>query len=154
MTVHRHPPTLPIDRALLDRNLLGAALDGDAASWSTWLAVLKAAFARKLTDAERTRFASVAGNRAPPTQCVSELWAVVGRRGGKSRIAAALGVHAACFMPRKLAPGEIGEVVIVAASQLAGSRDFKYVLASCKKSGLRQEINSTTASEVRLMAAT
>ena len=32
-----------IDRALLDKNLLGAAL-GDTASWSQWLAVLRAAF--------------------------------------------------------------------------------------------------------------
>jgi type 1 fimbriae regulatory protein FimB/type 1 fimbriae regulatory protein FimE len=35
---------MPIDRALMDSNLLGAAL-GDGASWSTWLAVLRAAFA-------------------------------------------------------------------------------------------------------------
>ena len=32
-----------IDRALLDKNLLGAAL-GDTASWSRWLSVLRAAF--------------------------------------------------------------------------------------------------------------
>ena len=147
-----HPPvTLTIDRALCDRNLLGAGLGADAASWSVWIAVLKAAFAMKLTDAERAAFAAVAGGRQPPTQPVDELWAVVGRRGGKSRIAAALGVHAACFMPRTLAHGETGEVAIVAASRSQASIIFKYVLGFLEASPvLRQEIGSITTTEVRL----
>ena len=82
--------TLP--RALADRTLLGAAL-GDPATWSTWLVVLKAAFGLKLDDEELEVFAGVAGSRAPPRSRVRELWAVVGRRGGKSRIAAALAVY-------------------------------------------------------------
>jgi hypothetical protein len=146
----RRPPA-SIDRALRDPNLLGAGLGGDVSSWSVWCAVLKAAFAIKLTHAERAAFAAVAGGRQPPTQPVSELWAVVGRRGGKSRVAAALGVHAACFLPRPLAAGETGEVVIVAASRSQANVIFKYVIGFLEASPvLRQEIESVTATEVRL----
>jgi hypothetical protein len=140
----------PIDRALLDKNLLGAGFS-NTASWSTWIAVLKAAFGIKLTDVERATFASVAGERPPPSRCVDEFWAVVGRRGGKSRVAAALGVHAACFLPRPLAAGEIGEVAIVAASRSQATIIFKYVIGFLEASPvLRQEIESITTSEVRL----
>ena len=38
---------ITIDAALADENLLGAAL-GPVAPWSTWLAVLRAAFGEKL----------------------------------------------------------------------------------------------------------
>ena len=85
-------PAIPISEALADRNLLGAAL-GDIGSWRTWLAILKAAFAEPLTDEERALFALVAGDRAPPSRRVRELWAgPIGRRSGKSRMAAAVAV--------------------------------------------------------------
>jgi hypothetical protein len=74
-----------IERAMRDPNLLGRAL-GDSASWSTWLAVMKAAFGAPLNEDELTRFKLVAGNREPPIGKVRELWAIIGRRGGKSRI--------------------------------------------------------------------
>ena len=86
-------PAIPISEALADRNLLGAALGGDVASWRTWRVVLKAAFAEALTDEERALFAVVAGDRAPPLRRVRELWCgPIGRRSGKSRMAAAVAV--------------------------------------------------------------
>ena len=88
---------ITIDRALLDQNLLGAAL-GDATSWGTWLVVLKAAFGLNLTDEQRDLFMQVAGGRNPPTRRVRELWCQIGRRGGKSRIAGALADYAALFV--------------------------------------------------------
>ena len=73
-------PAIPISEALADPNLLGAAL-GDIASWRTWVAILKAAFAEPLTDDERALFALVAGDRAPPSRRVRELWGgPIGRR--------------------------------------------------------------------------
>lgn len=87
---------LSIEQALRDSNLLGAAL-GNPKSWSTWLTVLKAAFGQQLTEQELTVFEQVAGERPVPTSRVRELWAIVGRRGGKSRTAAAVAVYIACF---------------------------------------------------------
>ena len=80
-----------IDDALADHNLLGSAL-GDVASWSCWLSVLRATFARPMSDADHAAFAEVAGGRAPPGKRVNELWCVCGRRSGKTRIAAAISV--------------------------------------------------------------
>jgi hypothetical protein len=115
-----------VDIALTDKRLLGAAL-GDPASWQTWLAVLRAAFGLPL-DAEQTNiFSSVAGGRTPPTQRVRELWAVIGRRGGKSRIAAALAVYFAAFFEHKLARGERGMVLVLAASVEQAKTVFGYV---------------------------
>ena len=59
-----------IDRALLDRRLLGAAL-ADPATWAVWLAVLKAAFGLKLNDTELALFGSAAGDRKPPRKARS-----------------------------------------------------------------------------------
>jgi phage terminase large subunit-like protein len=79
-----------IDRALTDKRLLGAEL-GDIASWQTWQVALKAAFALPLSPKERKIFTAIAGKRGLPKRRVRELWCVIGRGGGKSRMAAALG---------------------------------------------------------------
>lgn len=76
---------LPIDAALRDPLLLGAAL-GDIKSWEVWLTALCAAAGLPLNDEQRERFAVISGNRPPPTAPVKELWAVIGRRAGKSRV--------------------------------------------------------------------
>jgi hypothetical protein len=140
----------PIDRALTDERLLGAAL-GDSASWTTWLSVCKAAFGLPLSDGERETFQTVAGNRQPPTQRVRELWAIVGRRGGKSRMAAALAVFFACFVKHNLARGERGSVLVLAASQDQARVVFDYAKAFLAESpALRQEIETITRWEIRL----
>ena len=100
-------PSITIDQALLNENLLGSAI-GNPASWSRWLAVLKAAFALKMNERERKLFAEVSGDRAVPPQRVRELCCTVGRRSGKSRIPGAIAVYAACFVPHRLAKGERG----------------------------------------------
>ncbi len=142
--------TFAIDRALIDQRLLGAAL-GNAATWSTWLTVLRAAFGLPLDDEELKVFAAVAGGRAPPRSRVRELWAVVGRRGGKSRVAAALAVYFSAFVPHKLAAGERGLVLTLAASLEQAKAVHGYALAFLQESpALRQEIAETTRSEIRL----
>ena len=62
---------LPIDKVLADPRLLGAEL-GDIGTWSTWFAVLKAAFALPLTEAERKTFAAISGGRVPPLKLDSQ----------------------------------------------------------------------------------
>ena len=139
-----------IDRALRNKRLLGAAL-GDAGSWATWFAVLCAAFGLKLDDDQRQLFASVSGGRAPPTKRVRELWAMVGRKGGKSRMAAAIAVYAACFGKYKLSRGERGMVLVLAMSMEQARVVFDYALAFLSASDvLRSEIASTTSNEIRL----
>lgn len=139
-----------IDRALLDKNLLGAAL-GDTASWSQWLAVLRAAFGLKMSDQDLAIFSEVAGEREPPGQRVNELWCVAGRRSGKTRIAAAISTYIAAIAQHKLASGEVGYVLLLAASRSQASVAFAYVVGFLQSSPiLRQQIESTTAEEIRL----
>jgi len=146
----KRPLTITIDQALADPVLLGAAL-GDGATWSTWRAVLKAAFAITLSDDEAKLFAAVAGDRAPPSKRVRELWAVVGRRGGKSRVAALIACYLSLFVRYKLAPGELGMVLLLSASMAQSKVVFGYALGFLQASPvLRKEIVEATQSEIRL----
>jgi hypothetical protein len=139
-----------IDRALTDKRLLGAEL-GDIASWATWQVALKAAFALPLSPKERKIFTAIAGNRGLPKRRVRELWCVIGRGGGKSRMAAALGDYFALFPKHRLARGEQGMVLILAASKEQAGVVFGYAEGFLQSSAaLRKEIISTTRSEIRL----
>jgi hypothetical protein len=142
---------LTIDRALADRNLLGAALGGDLASWSTWLTVLRAAFGLTLDPTELVTFHKVAGERGPPARRVRELWCVIGRRAGKSRMAAALAVFLALFQQHKLAKGETGHVLVLAATADQARTVFQYALGFVESAELlRREVSSVTQHEIRL----
>ena len=148
----QHSPSISIEAALADKILLGAAL-GEVSSWQNWLTVLKAAFGQELTSSEQAIFEQVAGERPVPTSRVRELWAIVGRRGGKSRIAAAVAIYIACFCQDRyrLAHGEVGHILVLAASRDQARVVFEYCLAFLEASPiLRQELLSVTASEIRL----
>jgi hypothetical protein len=143
-------PEISIERAVRDPRLLGAAL-GDLASWAMWIVVLKSAFGMALDADERAAFASVAGNRAAPSKRVRELWCVVGRRGGKSRIAALIAVYQALFVRHRLAAGEKGMVLVLAATQEQANVVLGYVLGLLRASpALAREIVSVKSGEVEL----
>jgi hypothetical protein len=139
-----------IDRAIFAQRLIGAGL-GNLDTWKTWLVALKAGFALPLDDAELEIFAAISGGRPLPTRRIRELWCLVGRRGGKSRIAALIAVYFAFFVPAKLAPGEIGLVLV-----LAGTLDQAHVVFGLIEGFidaspvLRKEVVSRTKSEIRL----
>jgi hypothetical protein len=66
-------------------------------------------------------------------------------------MAAALATYQACFVPYKLAAGEVGHVLVLAASRDQAQVVFRYIEGFFKSSKvLRQEIDSTTTSEIRL----
>jgi len=145
--------TFNIADALSSDKLLGAAL-GDIETWGVWVAVLKAAFAIKLTADERVAFASVAGDREPPTAPVSELWAVAGRRSGKSRMAAALACFIALFVDHsaKLAKGEQGFILTIAPTQKQARLVFDYARAFIEASPIMaKQIDRILADEIRLV---
>jgi hypothetical protein len=143
-------PEISIERAIRDQRLLGAAL-GTLDTWAIWTAVLKAAFGLPLTAAEAKLFSSVAGNRSPPSRRVRELWAIVGRRGGKSRVAALIAVYIALFAVHRLAPGEKGMVLVLAASVEQAGVVFAYVLGLLRASpALAREIANVKRNEIEL----
>lgn len=140
-------PTFTIDRMLTDPRLLGSQL-GDISTWATWLAILKAAFALPLAPTELEVFQAVTGNRPLPKARVRELWVAAGRRGGKSRMAAALAVYFALFEPHRLSVGENAMVLVLAASLDQSKVVFDYVRAFLQNSEvLKREIELSTRSE-------
>jgi hypothetical protein len=142
--------TPTIDQALADQRLLGSAL-GNPSSWGTWLVVLKGAFGLPLDDGELATFRKIGGARPPPRKRVRELWAVVARRSGKSRVAAALAVFLSLFQRHKLARGEFGYVLVLAATADQAKTVFRYCAGFIEGSeALRREVVSITAHEIRL----
>jgi hypothetical protein len=115
---------------------------------------LKAAFGEKLNRAERRAFNAVAGSRKPPRERVRELWLILGRRSGKSRMAAALAVYVSLLTDARsrLAPGELGVVLVLAASKKQAATIRNYALAFIKGSPLlAHELDGEPlAEEIRL----
>jgi hypothetical protein len=108
-------------------NLLGDAFAGP--SWDRWRAVLKAAYGEPLDATELTLFREVA-ERDPPQQRVKELWAIVGRRGGKDSIASAIATVAACGDYRQhLRPGERATVMCLAVDREQAKIVSRYICA-------------------------
>jgi hypothetical protein len=139
-----------IVQALADERLLGAALH-PFETWQTWGVALKAAFNLPLTEDEHATFRAIAGERGLPTRRVRELWAVCGRRSGKSRMAAAIAVYLALFGRYHLAPGERGVCLVVAASVDQAKAVFEYIVGFLGSTpALRKEIANVTRTEVEL----
>jgi hypothetical protein len=97
-----------------------------------WEALLAPASGSCQHHAYRTRQSPRhTGRQRPPEASAREAWVVVGRRGGKSRVAALVAVWLACFNDYRamLAPGEPGTLMVIAAdrrqarSSSATSRD-------------------------------
>jgi hypothetical protein len=141
--------TMPIDKVFTDRRLIAASLN--PSTRRTWLTVLKAAYARKLSDEEQAIFKTVAGDRAPPTKRVREIWISVGRRGNKSEMSAAAGVYEGLFVNHKLSRGETGMVLIIAGSRDQAKTVFNYARGILDASPiLRREVANVTAYEITL----
>ena len=97
-------------------------------SWYGWRVILKAAFAEPLTDKERDFFARVSGNREPPKRRVKELWAIVGRRGGKDSTASVIAVEAARRIDRTyMRPGEIPIIACLANTREQAEIVHRYI---------------------------
>jgi len=123
----RSDPTI-LD-AVADRHLFAPWFErGD---WTAWLAFLAALFGLPMTDEQRAFFERYTGRQRAPARAFAEAWLVVGRRGGKSFIAALVAVWLACFRDYReaLAPGERGTVLVIAADRRQARTILRYVRA-------------------------
>ena len=117
---------ISLRRALADRQLLGAIMSGD--SWAVWRSILIASQGEALTDAERATFTKLTGRDREPLERCEEVFAIVGRRGGKTRAAAVLSVFMSALHDHrsKLAVGERGVVLFLAANVKQAQVAFHY----------------------------
>jgi hypothetical protein len=123
MALHVTPSMVIAEPRLLAPGFSGA-------SWDRWRATLKAMFGEALDNRECRLFREVA-ERAPPTRPVKEAWLLVGRRGGKDSIAAAIAVTMALTDHRKhLRPGEVGVIACLAVTKEQANIVLKYIKAS------------------------
>jgi hypothetical protein len=109
--------SLPAPKPLLE------IIDGAFAAWlgdgdfSRWRAFCAALRAEPMSQAELDLYRQCTGRTNPPQKPFTEAFAVVGRRGGKSRIAAALACYFACHVQWPRTPGETLRVLVVALSK-------------------------------------
>lgn len=144
-------PLVTLRRALEDPNLLGQAIPGP--SWLAWRVLLIAAMGEPLTDEERPLFTALTGRETEPFERVEEVWALVGRRGGKTRAAGAMAAYISCLCDHSaaLAPGERGLLPILAASQTQATRAFQHTAGIIRHSpGLSFEIEDELGETLRL----
>jgi hypothetical protein len=99
-------------------------------SWAAWMVLLKALFAIGMTAAEQEIFSQHTGRMKLPTSPLREAWLVVGRRGGKSLVAALVAVFLACFCvySQYLAPGEVATIMVIAADRRQSRVVMRYIL--------------------------
>ena len=97
-------------------------------SWDLWRAVLKAAHALPMSEAEIALFRSVA-DREPPRKRSREVWIRASRRAGKDSIASAIATHAAAFGDYRshLRPGESATVICLATDRAQAKIVLRYI---------------------------
>ena len=118
---------LTILDAMGDPVIFGPWFEGK--NWGAWRVFLKAIFGLKLTREELHLHDRCTGRQNPPEAPARESWVVVGRRGGKSIIAALVAVFLACFRDYRgiLAPGERGTIMVIAADRRQARVVFRYI---------------------------
>jgi hypothetical protein len=116
---------------MADPKLFGPWFVKRWASWARWRVFLSALFGLPLDEEETNVYSHHTGRTVMPTAQAREAWLVVGRRGGKSRIVALIGVFQAVFHSYSefLDPGEFGVVVIVATDKSQARVIFNYMKA-------------------------
>jgi hypothetical protein len=139
---------LASDDYFASEDLLGAD------SWRAWRVILLVAMGEPLLADELAIFKELTGGREyTPGFPVEELWAVCGRRAGKTRAMAVLATFlAACRDYRSiLAPGQLASVILMAASREQAEEAFRYVRGIFESSpALSQLVEAVTADSILL----
>ena len=129
---------LPAWGTVLDAmNHFGDQFAGE--SWDTWRIFLKALFGLSMTAEELAVYQRHTERQAAPAAAAREAWLIVGRRGGKSRVAALVAVYLACRQDYRtmLAPGEKGTVMLLAADRDQARVLFRYIAGLLEDDALK-----------------
>jgi hypothetical protein len=112
--------------AINDSHLFGGFFRNPE-SWKSWRVFIQALFGLPVEDP--ALFSLCTGGRPLPTAQSREAFLIVGRRGGKSYIAALVAVYLTTFRHYKLSPGERGIVMILASDKDQAKVIFGYCRA-------------------------
>lgn len=140
--------------ACLEPDLFGDWFSGD--SWANWRVIDKAMFGLPLNDDELAVFKALTGRETAPTERATEVWLVVGRRGGKDVKSAALAAYLATLgveeygWRKKLVRGERGVVQVLAVDRDQAQVAFRYVKGFFGKPFFKQFVKRETADAIEL----
>ncbi len=112
---------------MTDPELFGDQFSGK--SWAAWRALLAGFYGLPMDEAELELFRRITALSGPVQAPLLELWLAVGRRGGKSQIAALIAVYEAAFKDysKQLAPGEVATVMVLACDRKQARTVMRYV---------------------------
>jgi len=112
---------------MTDPQLFGEQFGGD--SFTAWRALLAGFYGLELAEDELPHWQELTERESAPEAAHDELWLAIGRRGGKSNMAALLAVFEACFNDHRphLAPGEVATVMVLAADRKQARSVFRYI---------------------------
>ena len=119
--------TVNIRDLMTNEDLFGNQFAGP--TWAAWRALLAGFYGLALTETERDIFEAITKRAESPKAACSELFLVIGRRGGKSQMAALLAVFEACFNDHqsKLSPGEVATCMVLAADRKQSRTVMRYI---------------------------
>jgi hypothetical protein len=98
-------------------------------SWWPWWVASMVTSGLPLGEDGAALYRQCTGRTIAPTTPAREAWFIVGRRGGKSRIAALWAVYLSCFRDYTphLAPGEVGTLAVIAADRRQARTVLRYI---------------------------
>src|SRR5262245_15793605 len=143
---------IDIIQAIRDRRLFGG-LFKSLDTWRAWIVFLKSIFGLPMDQAEIEIYRRCTNRTDPPNGGFKEAACVVGRRGGKSRVGALIGVFIGCFYDFKpyLAPGEVGMILILARNRDQAGVVFGYVKGILENvPALAQMVTAWRSDEIEL----
>ena len=142
--------SVTIRDVMTDAQLFGHTFGGD--SFAAWRELLGGFYGLSLSDAEAEVFRTLTGRRETPAEAHDELWLVVGRRGGKSHVAALVAVFEAAFKDHrdKLAVGEWATVLLIAADRPQARTLLRYVRGMFEHPMLKPLVLRETAEGLEL----
>ena len=112
---------------MTDPVLFGDQFGGE--SWAAWRALLAGFYGLPLDDEGLGLFRRITALPEPVHVLLYELWLAVGRRGGKSQIAALVAVYESAFKDYTdhLSPGEVATVMVLAQDRKQSRTVMRYV---------------------------
>lgn len=135
---------------MTDERWFGRAFQGNG--WLGWKAFLAGCFGLPMTPDMLACWHQHTRREHVPTSPAPEAWMVVGRRGGKSRIAALIAVYLACFRSyaAHLADGEYATLPIIAADRREARTAMRYVRGFLQSPRLQDRVVRTLTESVEL----
>lgn len=120
-------PSVTIVEAMQDPALFGERFGAD--SWETWRTLLAAFYGLPLSGPQADTVRKLTARSAAAPTTLRELWMPIGRRGGKSHVAALIAVYEAAFRDHRarLSSGEWATVALIAADRAQARTLLRYV---------------------------